>query len=204
MKASLAEYVEGRIFVVITCLACCCGIAAADFAEPLDVKGKAEFVEAMIRRFKSLDPDGGSFASYGRSGAVPLSNLVSSGTENRKPVVYVEVFREFSKDHGARANKASYLAEFPIKGRVDKPEVTYKLDAVKVANLAKWPTSISMISQCVREIVTQKLTWSASHLRIAFENEGEMEKFLQSLANLLYDGNDGEERGYVTLTKNPY
>jgi hypothetical protein len=204
MKASLAEFMKLRISVLIACLACCCGTAVADFAGSVNVKGKAEFVEAMMKAFRSLDPDGGSFASYGRRGAVPLSNLVSSGTEARKRVVYVEVFREVSKDHGARGNEARYVAEFPIKARVDKPEVTYELDAAKVANLAIWPTSVSMISQCVRETVTQKLTWSASHLRIAFENDREMEEFLKSLATLLFDGKDGDEKGYVTLTKNPF
>ena len=204
MKARLAEFMKLRISVLIACLACCCGTAVADFAGSVNVKGKAEFVEAMIRRFRSLDPDGGSFASYGRNTIVPLSNLVSSGTEARKRVVYVEVFREVSKDHGARGNEARYVAEFPIKARVDKPEVTYELDAAKVANLAIWPTSVSMISQCVRETVTQKLTWSASHLRIAFENDRELEEFLKSLATLLFDGKDGDEKGYVTLTKNPF
>lgn len=179
-------------------------MASADFSDSVDVKSKAEFVGAMMSEFRKLKPNSDSFVSYDRRDAITLSEKLSIGTENKIPVLYVEVFREISKDHGTRGNDLFYLAEFPIKSRVEKPVLTYRLDATKLSELAKWPSSISMISKCVREPGTKKVTWAGSYLRIAFRNEEDLEDYLKSLSNLLFDEKDKKVDGFVGLTKHPF
>lgn len=88
MNASIAKGMKHQVIRLIACLVCCCGMAAADFAESVDVNNKAEFAGAMMSKFRNLKPDGDSFASYGRRrDAVPLPGLVNIGTEKKLPVV---------------------------------------------------------------------------------------------------------------------
>ncbi len=185
----------GSFILLLVVLGWVCQPVGASFRTGIIVKDKDELVKTLMTIFKGNKKDPDHFTVLRVAGG----DMVWIRIENRLPVVYVAVVLELSEDHGKDSQLRQNLLEFPLKTRVKDPVLSYTLDATKVAELAgHFPSSVSMISQCVREEGTNKVTWAGSFLRFEFDNDDGLELYLDSLAPLLLDKKHGNAETSVS------